>query len=264
MDIYKLTAQNNDNSLPSEIPQILPYTRMYRGPFNTSALPGSFSTEFNRPTLTTLIGRLFDFFRPPINPNQSQLVESGSGIGSTIRDLLSHAAERIHSFFTINSQRVGPTELLRPPATEFFANSYSAIQQVAYRAGNPVTADLVVNNNILDRHGNPLVLDRNAMIGFEAALAQYSDMQVTSSFRTHEEQSELYQRYRNGTNQYPAARPGYSEHQSGFALDISRHYGDQEKIHAAMSAAGFFRPLPESDPVHWEFNTATHNDQNSL
>lgn len=44
--------------------------------------------------------------------------------------------------------------------------------------------------------------------------------QVTSTLRTHAEQSRLYRRYLSGLSPYPAAKPGYSAHEYGFAFDM--------------------------------------------
>ena len=43
---------------------------------------------------------------------------------------------------------------------------------------------------------------------------------ATSGFRTMAQQQELYRRYLNGTGNL-AARPGYSNHQNGIAMDVS-------------------------------------------
>src|SRR5687768_11621346 len=47
-----------------------------------------------------------------------------------------------------------------------------------------------------------------------AAAADGLELQVWSGFRTHERQAELYARWRAGYGN-PAAKPGYSNHQSG-------------------------------------------------
>lgn len=126
-------------------------------------------------------------------------------------------------------------------------------QYTAYVGGKQVSADLAVSSTLKDKHGDPVVLNRDALLRFEGAMAEVGVIPVTSSFRTHEEQTQLYRSYLSGNNPYPVAQPGHSKHQSGFALDISVKSGDQERIHAAMTKAGFVRPIPGSDPVHWVY-----------
>lgn len=44
-------------------------------------------------------------------------------------------------------------------------------------------------------------------------------VQVTSGFRSWEEQTKLYQRYQSGGSAFPANRPGDSAHNFGLAFD---------------------------------------------
>ena len=43
---------------------------------------------------------------------------------------------------------------------------------------------------------------------------------VTSTLRSHTEQTRLYRRYLAGINQYPVAPPGTSAHEFGYAMDM--------------------------------------------
>ena len=51
-------------------------------------------------------------------------------------------------------------------------------------------------------------------------------------------------------NPYPVARPGTSAHERGRAVDVPRSFAD--RLAAVGPAAGLCRPLPRTDPVHFE------------
>lgn len=89
----------------------------------------------------------------------------------------------------------------------------------------------------------------------EAAAADGVSIKVVSGFRTMAEQEYLYACYKtkkcNSGNL--AARPGFSNHQSGHALDLNARdpaVGAWLKDHA--SAFGFHNTVP-SEPWHWEY-----------
>jgi len=50
-------------------------------------------------------------------------------------------------------------------------------------------------------------------------LAQFPGAVLTSTRRTHAEQTRLYRRYLAGQHPYPVAPPGRSAHESGLAFD---------------------------------------------
>jgi D-alanyl-D-alanine carboxypeptidase len=70
---------------------------------------------------------------------------------------------------------------------------------------------------------------------------------VVSGLRTYEEQQALWER--RGTNPYPVARPGTSDHERGAAVDVSR--SAVPAVRAVAAASGLCQPLPDSDPVHF-------------
>jgi LAS superfamily LD-carboxypeptidase LdcB len=87
-----------------------------------------------------------------------------------------------------------------------------------------------------------------------ARAAQKSGVQVAirSGFRSHDEQKQLYARYRKGWGNL-AARPGYSNHQSGKAVDI---YIDDYKVYEWLkkNAAKYgFRRTVRREAWHWEY-----------
>ncbi|MFY0527353.1 peptidoglycan-binding protein [Archangium gephyra] len=87
-----------------------------------------------------------------------------------------------------------------------------------------------------------------------AAKAAGINLHVNSAFRSMEEQRVLYQKYLNGTGNL-AAKPGYSNHQGGIALDINvGGTGTSTYKWLANNASrfGFARTVP-SEPWHWEY-----------
>jgi len=78
------------------------------------------------------------------------------------------------------------------------------------------------------------------------------ELAVRSGFRTHAKQARLYRQYRRGAGNL-AARPGYSQHESGRALDLVI---TQEKTYrwliAHASEFGFHRTV-RGEPWHWEY-----------
>jgi hypothetical protein len=71
---------------------------------------------------------------------------------------------------------------------------------------------------------------------------------VVSGYRSPAEQSRLWEN--RATNPYPVAPPGTSAHERGMAVDVPR--GFVSTLVTVAAAAGLCRPLPESDPVHFE------------
>ena len=75
---------------------------------------------------------------------------------------------------------------------------------------------------------------------------------IRSGFRTFEKQAKLYKQYRRGAGNL-AAPPGYSNHESGRALDIyitDHHAYDWLQAHGAKY--GFHRTVP-GEAWHWEY-----------
>ncbi len=88
-----------------------------------------------------------------------------------------------------------------------------------------------------------------------AARANGVTLRVNSGFRTQAEQTYFYNCYRtkrcNGGNL--AARPGYSNHQNGIALDINTASGGAYNwLRNNASKYGFIRTVP-SETWHWEY-----------
>ena len=79
---------------------------------------------------------------------------------------------------------------------------------------------------------------------------------VMSGFRTYAKQAELYRDWRAGEG-HLAARPGYSNHQSGRALDIVLARGVLDWLSGHAPRFGFRRTVP-GESWHWEFVGAPH------
>jgi hypothetical protein len=78
------------------------------------------------------------------------------------------------------------------------------------------------------------------------------DLSVRSGFRTHANQTRLYRQYRRGAGNL-AARPGYSQHESGRALDlVITHEQTYRWLMAHANEFGFHRTV-RGEPWHWEY-----------
>lgn len=86
----------------------------------------------------------------------------------------------------------------------------------------------------------------------KAARKKGVDLRIRSGFRTFAKQERLYKQYRRGDGNL-AAPPGYSNHESGRALDlyVTDHKAfDWLQEHA--HAYGFHRTVP-GEAWHWEY-----------
>jgi LAS superfamily LD-carboxypeptidase LdcB len=78
------------------------------------------------------------------------------------------------------------------------------------------------------------------------------DLRIRSGFRSHDKQARLYKEYRLGEGNL-AARPGFSNHESGRALDIYiTDYNVYEWLEHHGAQYGFHRTVP-GEPWHWEY-----------
>jgi hypothetical protein len=87
---------------------------------------------------------------------------------------------------------------------------------------------------------------------YRAAAETGIELYILSGFRSYEDQERFYQAYREGWGN-KAARPGYSNHQTGRALDIYLGYpGTLDWLEAHGKRFGFKRTV-RSEPWHWEY-----------
>lgn len=104
-------------------------------------------------------------------------------------------------------------------------------------------------SHILEEHAAESFLKMKS-----AAHAAGIELLVNSAFRTQEQQIDLYNKYQNGTGNL-AARPGYSNHQSGIALDLKvngAHQANYDWLAKHAHDYGFIRTVP-TEPWHWEY-----------
>ncbi|HEY0137848.1 MAG TPA: M15 family metallopeptidase [Nannocystis sp.] len=89
----------------------------------------------------------------------------------------------------------------------------------------------------------------------EAAAAAGVDMHINSGFRTMSEQQYFYNCYVNCNcnNCNQAAKPGYSNHQSGHALDLNASAPGVYNWLAAHGGAYGFKETVASENWHWEW-----------
>jgi peptidoglycan hydrolase-like protein with peptidoglycan-binding domain len=128
----------------------------------------------------------------------------------------------------------------------------STSRATGYRGGRAYSLELA-------SIGNGQYLTPPAAAAFrEMSAAAKQDgvhLDVVSSFRGNEEQRQLYQAYRSGRGNL-AARPGYSNHQQGLAVDIttggSRQSASYRWLAQNGARFGFANTVP-SEPWHWEY-----------
>ena len=76
-------------------------------------------------------------------------------------------------------------------------------------------------------------------------------MKISSGFRTFEKQAALYRKYRRGEG-HLAAAPGYSNHESGRALDLYVDHYTLSWLQSHAAVYGFHRTVP-GEAWHWEY-----------
>ena len=87
---------------------------------------------------------------------------------------------------------------------------------------------------------------RAAIAAAEALLGR--PLPITSGWRSGAAQRALWDR--RATNPFPVARPGTSSHERGTAIDVPRSFAGA--LAAVGPEVGLCRPLPATDPVHFE------------
>lgn len=114
--------------------------------------------------------------------------------------------------------------------------------------------------SIIDAKGH--LLREDAALSFarmaEAAATDGIVFEINSAFRTHDEQKRLYELFRLKVRKAVAAKPGYSLHESGCAIDIDviDGYGQPKPALAWLREhAGQFGFIDSvgTEPWHWTF-----------
>ena len=132
----------------------------------------------------------------------------------------------------------------------------AAVYAIAYKNGQPLgklklvsVAGKLVAENVA-----------HAFLAMQSAAKQAGvNLVLSSGFRTMEEQERLYAMYQAGTGNL-AAKPGYSNHQNGTAVDIAVHdsFNSPEYLWLALNARtyGFVntgKNFSQPEPWHWEY-----------
>jgi D-alanyl-D-alanine carboxypeptidase len=129
--------------------------------------------------------------------------------------------------------------------------SCGAHEDTGYRSGTsfPITVVTIDGKPVERSTANAFLAMR------DAAAREGVHIRIVSGFRSMAEQEHLYQCYTtcscNDCNL--AARPGYSNHQSGTALDLNRHDpGVLNWLRAHANAHGFYETV-SGEPWHWDY-----------
>ena len=137
-----------------------------------------------------------------------------------------------------------------PPPIHTPVVDCSTIREDGYRRGRKFPIDVIlVDHERVEQHTASAFMAMH-----EAAADDGIDLVIYSGFRSMAEQKYFYRCYKTcSCNRCTkAAKPGYSNHQSGHALDIGLREGVHDWLVA--NAEGFgFRNTVRSEPWHWEY-----------
>ena len=153
-----------------------------------------------------------------------------------------------------------PPEDTRPREPAIRVPELDCTQQpaVGYRRGKPFAIELVtIDYAPIER------TTANAYWAMrEAAAKDGVELTIYSAFRSPSEQEYFYKCYRtcscNGCSQ--AAKPGFSNHQSGHAVDIAVSSPDVHPWLVANAAKFGFAATVAKEPWHWEFRGKPRKD----
>jgi len=151
-------------------------------------------------------------------------------------------------------------------------NRASVFKQTGYENGRPYSFEA---REVVDVSGKLFILSAATADAFESmresAAGDGVTLKVVSAFRTNQDQERLRKLWESGQGN-PANRPGYSNHQSGFAVDIKVRGEGSENVLPWLEAnaerfgfdspyRGQLRVSPTSgkevrasnEPWHWEY-----------
>lgn len=135
--------------------------------------------------------------------------------------------------------------------------AFQGLYDCSERSDNGYRQGSRFNISVVKVDNKPVEVDTaNAYIALQnAARGAGVNVRIVSGFRTNSEQTHLYGCYTNcNCNSCNlAARPGYSNHQSGHALDLnSSDAGVSSWLNANGGRFGFRRTVT-NEPWHWEW-----------
>jgi LAS superfamily LD-carboxypeptidase LdcB len=133
-------------------------------------------------------------------------------------------------------------------ASALLASTASARPAVGYRDGKRIDIDVTAcDDAVCEVH-----TARAFRVMAYAASKAGVDLAIRSGFRTRTKQAALYKMYRKGEGNLAAA-PGYSNHESGRALDLYVTRGDALSwLEHNAAHYGFHRTVP-GESWHWEY-----------
>jgi LAS superfamily LD-carboxypeptidase LdcB len=145
-------------------------------------------------------------------------------------------------------RQMRPASLLVTVAMVAAAAHADARPAVGYRDGKQVDLDVVdCDSAVCEIH-----TARAFRAMARAAGKNGVELTVRSGFRTYQKQAALYKQYRRGEGNLAAA-PGYSNHESGRALDLYVTRGDALRwLEHNAAHYGFHRTVP-GEVWHWEY-----------
>jgi LAS superfamily LD-carboxypeptidase LdcB len=132
------------------------------------------------------------------------------------------------------------------PRHDAHAENLEPYPATGYRRGKQVKLQLVQ----IDWAEVEIETARAYLAMRDAAAADGIELYIRSGWRSNERQEWLYQAWRLGLGN-KAARPGYSNHQAGRALDIYLDVPTYEWLKKHARRYGFRRTVA-GEPWHWE------------
>eukprot|EP01111_Echinosteliopsis_oligospora_P001671 TRINITY_DN1244_c0_g1_i1.p1 TRINITY_DN1244_c0_g1~~TRINITY_DN1244_c0_g1_i1.p1 ORF type:complete len:215 (-),score=58.66 TRINITY_DN1244_c0_g1_i1:103-747(-) len=135
--------------------------------------------------------------------------------------------------------------------------------QIVQQLNNEGYSFRTMNSSLVNCPGWTCVLQDSAASALEsAAVAKDDFITLNSAFRSSAEQYILYQWYINGNECgiSLAAEPGQSNHEGGRAVDVQYY----DYWYDELTAYGWTQSYPDSDPVHFDYFSATDISQQNL
>lgn len=128
------------------------------------------------------------------------------------------------------------------------------MSSIGYKNGKPFGLTLVPIGRGFYLSENA-ALDFNKMADEADRLGHHIREHINTAFRTMEEQTRLWKEHEAGTRKSAVARPGFSNHQAGTAVDISVNGAPLRLAYLRDNAHRFnFKNDVASEPWHWHWS----------
>lgn len=142
-----------------------------------------------------------------------------------------------------------PIEPPEPPPVADVSVDCTPVEETGWRKGRktPITLVAIENDRVERATANAYLAMR------KAAADQGVELTIFSAFRSEEEQRYFYDCFKTCAcnSCAPAAKPGFSNHQMGRAIDIAMWPGVHDWLVANAAAFGFAETV-RGEPWHWE------------